>query len=170
VDKDAQGNDRPLYNPLSGAYDLKWKGKLSFYRTPTLVSIWATAPYFHNNSLGKYTGDPSVAGRMEAYSDAMEKMLWPEKRDGIKSIKVTTAETNLPDIFPGLQEHLKGFDDMDLKILQLPKGTPVNLIMNVNPKDFPKVLTAYLKGVLQGKPRREFKRSALTLAPVKRKL
>jgi hypothetical protein len=157
VDHDANGKAIPLYNPLSGKYDLNWKGSAAFYRTPTLVSIWATAPYFHNNSLGKYNGDPSVRGRMEAYEDGMEKLLWPEKRDGVKSIKTTTAETSLPDIFPGLQSHLKGFDDMELKLLQLPKGTPVNLLMSVNPKYMPQILGAYVKGVLGGKPRRQFK-------------
>ncbi len=157
VDKDANGKTRPLYNPLTQKYDVTWRGNAAFYRTPTLVSIWASAPYFHNNSLGKYTGDPSVKGRMDAYEDAMTKMLWPEKRDGVKSIKRTTAETSLPDIFPGLQSHLKGFDDMDLKILQLPAGTPVNLLLGINPSHAPRLMMAYVKGVLAGKPRREFK-------------
>jgi hypothetical protein len=156
VDHDPQGNPRPLYNPLSGKYDIHWKGHAAFYRTPTLVSIWATAPYFHNNSLGKYTGDPSVKGRMEAYEDAMEKLLWPEKRDGVKSIKRTTQVTSLPDVFAGLKSHLKGFDDMKLEILQLPAGTPVNLLMSVNPKYAPEILGAYVKGVLGGKPRRQY--------------
>ncbi len=146
-----------LYNPLTQSFDLKWKGHAAFYRTPTLVSIWATAPYFHNNALGKFTGDPSVEGRMDAYDDAMEKLLHSSKRDGVKSIKVTTAPTSLPDIFPGLQGHLKKFDDMDLKIFELPTGTPVNLLMSVNPTHFPSVLGAYVKGVLAGKARKHFK-------------
>jgi hypothetical protein len=29
-------------------------GGRGYYRTPTLVSMWATAPYFHNNALGDY--------------------------------------------------------------------------------------------------------------------
>ena len=157
TDRDKDGQPTPLYNPLSGKYDIRWQGNNAFYRTPTLVSIWATAPYFHNNALGIYNGDPSIKGRMEAYQDAMEKMLWPEKRDGIKSIKRTTAATSLPDIFPGLKTHLKGFDDMKLEILELPAGTPVNLVMNVNPRNAPVLLKAYLRGVLNGKPRRQFK-------------
>lgn len=157
VDHDLTGKETPLYNPLSGKYDLKWTGRPAFYRTPTLVSIWATAPFFHNNALGKYTGDPSVKGRIEAFNDAMEKMLWPERRLGIKSIKVTSEATNLPDIFAGLKAHLKKFDDMDLKILEFPAGTPVNLVMNVNPKHFPALFGAYISGVLKGQPRREFK-------------
>lgn len=146
-----------LYNPLTEKYDLNWKGFAAYYRTPTLVSIWASAPFFHNNALGTYTGDPSVKGRMDAYTDAMKKLLWPETRLGVKSIKTTNEVTSLPDIFPGLQGHLKKFDDMDLKIFELPKGTPVNLIMSVNPKHFAGVFGAYLKGVLAGKPRKEYK-------------
>lgn len=46
-DKDFKPID--LYNPLTGKYDLKFAGPKAYYRTPTLVSIWATAPYLHNN-------------------------------------------------------------------------------------------------------------------------
>lgn len=156
IDHDQNGKPVPLYNPLTGKYDIHFKGHAAFYRTPTLVSIWATAPYFHNNALGKYTGDPSVKGRMEAFEDAMQKMLWPAKRDGIRSIKVTTAPTSLPDIFPGLQSHLKGFDDMKLEILEFPAGTPVNLVMSVSPKHALSLFGAYIKGVLAGKARKQF--------------
>jgi mono/diheme cytochrome c family protein len=145
-----------LYNPLTKKYDLTWRGQQAYYRTPTLVSIWATAPFFHNNSLGLYNADPSIKGRLEAYTDAMTKMLWPEKRLGVKSIKVTDTETNLPDVFPGLGTRLKKFDNMDLRIMELPAGTPVNLLMSVNPKHFPALVAAYVKGVLGGKPQKQF--------------
>ncbi len=158
VDHDEKGVARPLYNPLTGKYDIHFKGHAAFYRTPTLVSVWTSAPFFHNNALGKFTGDPSVAGRMEAFNDAAEKLLWPEKRDGVKSIKRTSAVTSLPDIFAGLKPNLKDkFDEMDLKILELPAGTPVNLVMSFNFKYTPSVIWAYMKGVLAGKPRRQFK-------------
>ena len=29
-------------------------GGRGYYRTPTLVSLWATAPYLHNNAVGDY--------------------------------------------------------------------------------------------------------------------
>lgn len=157
VDHDAQGAAIPLYNPLTGKYDLKWTGHQAFYRTPTLVSIWATAPYLHNNSVGLFNGDPSVKGRMAAYQDGMEKLLWPERRRGLQSIKVTTDETSLPEIFQGLQSRLKRFNDMDMKIMTFPKGTPVNLLLNLNPKFGPELLEAYLKGVLKGEPRSHYK-------------
>ena len=60
-DQDQDGNfeSRHLYNPLTGKHDIKFTARKAYYRTPTLVSIWATAPYLHNNSVGKYNGDPS---------------------------------------------------------------------------------------------------------------
>ncbi len=157
VDHDVNGKAILLYNPLTQKYDIKWRGSQAFYRTPTLVSIWATAPFLHNNSLGLYNGDPSVKGRLQAYQDAMEKLLWPEKRLGIKSIKVTSSDTSLPEIFPALQSQLKLFNQLDLKLLMLPKGTPVNLLMNINPKYAPELIAAYMKGVLKGKEPTHFK-------------
>ena len=66
-----------------------------YYRTPSLVSMWATAPYLHNNALGTFVKDPSVAGRMIAFNDAVEKLLWPEKRLGVQSIIVTSTPSEL---------------------------------------------------------------------------
>jgi hypothetical protein len=158
-DRDADGKPIPLYNPLTGKHDIKFTAHKSFYRTPTLVSIWATAPYLHNNSVGIYTGDPSIAGRMAAYEDGMTKLLRPETRLGTKSILVTTEDSTLPDLFPMLKKLLPEFadlPDLDLDLLRVPKGTPINLLMNVHPKDIKAVLQAYVDGVLQGQPRTKF--------------
>lgn len=46
-----------------------------YYRPASLASLWATAPYFHNNALGHYTHDPSVNGRLVAFNDAIDKIL-----------------------------------------------------------------------------------------------
>jgi hypothetical protein len=88
-----------------------------YYRTPSLINVWATAPFFENNALGTFTGDPSVKGRMAAYQDAMEKLLWPEKRTGKKTIRVTGADSIL--------------QIRDIKI-RIPAGTPVDLLANIN--------------------------------------
>lgn len=95
-------------------------GGPGYYRTPTLISVWAKAPFMHNKSLGKYTGDPSVAGRLDAFNDAATKMLWPAKREGI--IK-RTADDSVLDL------QLLGFK------VNVPKGTPVNLFANLDPND-----------------------------------
>jgi len=94
-------------------------GGRGYYRTPTLISVWATAPLLHNNSLGEYNKDPSVEGRVAAYMDAMEKLMWPEKREGI--IHRTTQDSTLA---------------LPLGInVPVPKGTPINLLANLSIRD-----------------------------------
>jgi hypothetical protein len=70
------------FDPVSGAnkdYSPP-SGGTGYYRVPTLISTWATAPYFHNNALGQFNNDPSVRGRLLAYEDGLTKLLWPERR------------------------------------------------------------------------------------------
>jgi hypothetical protein len=142
---------------MTGKHDIKFAAPKAYYRTPTLVSIWATAPYLHNNSVGVYNGDPSVAG-IAAYEDGMGKLLWPERRLGVRSVKVTTEDSRLPDLFPLLKKldpELAGFE-FDAALLRVPKGTPINLLTNVHPKDVKSVLLAYINGILDGRPKSEF--------------
>lgn len=157
TDFDSQGKPIPLYNPLTGKNDIHFSGPSAFYRTPTLVAVWATAPFLHNNSVGDYLPDPSIKSRIDRYQDAMTKLLWPERRLGIKSIKTTGEDTSLPELFPEMVRTMKFLDGLTLKLLFLPKGTPVNLVMNLNPKHFPALIEAYIDGVLHGEPRSKFK-------------
>ncbi len=66
-------------------------GGVGFYRVPTLVSIWNTAPLLHNNSLGTFNRDPSLDGRLDAFDDAIRKLLWPERRLESSSYNDATA-------------------------------------------------------------------------------
>ena len=158
-DHDKDGKPIPLYNPVTGKYDITFRAKKLFYRTPTLVSIWATAPYLHNNSVGLYSGDPSLAARMAACEDGMTKLLSPERRLGVASMLVTTEDSKLPDFFGILRKEMPEFAELqglELDLVNIPKGTPVNLIMNLHVKDVKAVLQAYVDGVLQGEPRTKF--------------
>jgi hypothetical protein len=67
-------------------------GGPGFYRVPTLVSIWATAPFLHNNSLGLFNNDPSVNGRLDAFDDSIRKLLWPQRRLESSSYNDATPE------------------------------------------------------------------------------
>ncbi|WP_094411224.1 hypothetical protein [Rhodopirellula sp. MGV] len=67
-------------------------GGTGFYRVPSLMSIWATAPFLHNNSLGLFNNDPSVNGRLEAFDDGIRKLLWPERRLKSSSYNGATEE------------------------------------------------------------------------------
>jgi hypothetical protein len=55
-------------------------GGPGFYRPATLMSIWATAPFLHNNSLGLFNNDPSVRGRLAAFTNAIQMLLTEEDR------------------------------------------------------------------------------------------
>jgi hypothetical protein len=124
-----------VYNPIdgtSGKYSPPGGGP-GYLRVPSLVGIWATAPFFHNNALGKYTGDPSVPGRMEAFNDAIEKLLWPEKRLGKNSVYRTSEESYLKVYKDYVPWYLsKMIEDDYLTIGPIPKGTPVNLLANID--------------------------------------
>ena len=129
-------------DPITGeitSYAMPGGGR-GYVRVPSLVSIWASAPYLQNNSVGKFSGDPSVPGRMAAFQDGIEKMLWPEKRLGVGSIYRTTVESWLvlsksylpPALFAVLK--LNGLltpDGQAVRLGPIPRGTPVNLLANI---------------------------------------
>jgi hypothetical protein len=109
-------------------------------------------------SVGEYNGHPAIAGRMAAYEDGMSKLLWPERRPGLASIKVTIEDSKLRDLFPlpkTLDPELAAFE-FDPELLRVPKGTPINLITNVHPKDSKSILLAYVDGVLDGRLQSKF--------------
>ena len=108
-------------------------GGPGYYRVPSLIGIWATAPFLHNNALGNYTGDPSVAGRMKAFDDAAEKLLWPDKRLGLASIPRTTTESYIQIPASYLPAELQTLTDGGfLNIGPIPAGTPIDLIANAD--------------------------------------
>jgi hypothetical protein len=131
-----------VQSPLDGTprpYQMPGGGR-GYQRVPSLVSIWASAPYLHNNSVGTFTGDPSVAGRIIAFQDGIEKLLWPEKRLGMGSVYRTTetswlvvAKSYLPSaLFVILRRN--GWvtpDGQAMRLGPIPKGTPVNLLANL---------------------------------------
>lgn len=134
--------DIDVWNPISGQIEKETMpgGGPGYYRTASLISCWSSAPFLHNNALGKFTGDPSVAGRMEAFNDAATKLLWPEKRDGTNSIFRTSQECKLQiqaAVLPkllrdGLKLAGQIDDDGYFRIGTIPEGTPISLLANVD--------------------------------------
>ena len=88
--KSSEDSFTPRHKAPKGSPD--GGGGPGFYRPPSLVSIWATAPFLHNNSLGLFNSDPSVDGRLLAFDDAVRKMLWPAKRAESSSYNEATPE------------------------------------------------------------------------------
>jgi hypothetical protein len=96
----------PFFNPFKGEHGAADEyyprhvakgapasgGGPGFYRVPTLVSVWATAPFLHNNSLGLFNNDPSVNGRLDSFDDSIRKLLTPAKRLESSSYDGATPE------------------------------------------------------------------------------
>jgi cytochrome c5 len=132
-----------FFNPFDETHPIKFKPKEmdvapGYYRVPSLVNVWSSAPFLHNNMLGKFTGDPSLAGRIDAFNDAVEKLLWPEKRLNKDSIWRTQNDCSLhlrKEYLTGVLKPLQAFADRDgyIKTGMIPKGTPVNLVANIDP-------------------------------------
>lgn len=142
------------YDPLTGEpkqYVMPAGGR-GYTRPPSLISLWSTAPFLLNNSVGKFEESPSVEARMRSFQNSIEQLLWPERRDrdsvlGDKIPGVIDRTTQqsylrvgsgfLPDFLQGssgfLSRHLPSlFGDDGIEIGPLPKGTPVNLLANLN--------------------------------------
>jgi hypothetical protein len=146
-----------VWDPISKT-DSKWKvpspGR-GYYRPASLVAVWSSAPLLHNNALGKHVHGVSVDERMEAFNDAITKLLWPEKRAGAAgnkdgadgqstSLWLTTQESwvKLPESYIDsralrrlLRDHLEtdpATGERSFAFGPIPKGTPVNLLANTN--------------------------------------
>jgi hypothetical protein len=143
------------YHPVTGeshTYMMPAGGR-GYTRPPSLVSVWSSAPFLLNNSVGPFDPDPSVEGRMRAFQTSIEQMLWPEKRekDSVLGAKIpgmidrTTAQSYLrvsagylPDALQktlGIGQHLAPwlFGDSGIELGPMPKGTPVGLLASLNP-------------------------------------
>ncbi|MFI4922386.1 MAG: hypothetical protein ACHP6J_01570, partial [Burkholderiales bacterium] len=147
-----------VHNPYTGAplqYTMPAGGR-GYSRPPSLVSIWSTAPFFLNNSLGAFRWSGSVDDRMASFNDSIEKLLWPEKRDGNLEIvtdigkklrgqvDVTTTRSYLiisrgflPDFLQVLMNPLHRWlpwlvGDKGIKIGPIRGGMPVNMLANID--------------------------------------
>jgi len=153
-------------------------GGRGYIRPASLVSLWSTAPFLQNNTVGPFKYKPSVESRMESFKESIEQMLWPERRDrdaifgseqgpGVGFIDRLTVETYL-DIPNGyLPAFLRGFlgfgrrffpfvmsDNYSVRIGPFPKGFPVGLLTN----------TDVLGADLTGEEHRAHQRNLLRLA------
>lgn len=146
-----------FYNPIDASpfeYELPGGGR-GYTRVPSLTSLWSTAPFLLNNSVGKFNWEPSVESRMNAFNDAIEKMLWPEKRDKdpilgdkLPGFVYRTTATSYIKLAPGfLPDSLHKllswndwlarlfpwlFSEEGIRIGPIPKGTPVSLLTNID--------------------------------------
>jgi len=143
-------------DPFDGAtrrYQMPAGGR-GYTRPASLVSLWSTAPYLLNNTVGPFKSDPSVAERVREFDIAIHMLLWPEKREhdqvlgskGVGWIDRTSEHSwikvphgFLPGFVGALRRPINWFlpgamdDKGDLKIGPIPKGTPIALIGSLSP-------------------------------------
>ena len=58
-----------------------------YYRPASLIGLWATAPFLHNNTVGLFNNDPSVKGRLEAFDDGIRRVLTLGKTEEEAAVK-----------------------------------------------------------------------------------
>jgi hypothetical protein len=144
-------------------------GGRGYIRPASLVSVWSTAPYLLNNTLGDFYWSGSVADRMKSFDSGITQLLWPEKRKGDHTyltasgkplpgvIDVTSATSYLrvpkgylPDFLQPLVEPLSHADPHvfsagGIEIGPIPEGTPINLLSNIDLEQRGKTLKVLLK-------------------------
>jgi hypothetical protein len=145
-----------VYDPFTGApkpYRMPAGGR-GYTRPPSLVSLWSTAPFLLNNSVGPFNEDPSVDGRMKSFDASIHQMLWPETRDkdpvlgdkipGVIDRTTKRSWVRIPVGFqPGFLEPvraaLRHMDPSlvdaagDISLGPIPAGVPVDLLANLRP-------------------------------------
>ena len=143
-----------LSNPFTGdpvVYSMPAGGR-GYTRVPSLISIWSTAPFLLNNSVGPFNPDPSVAARMQSFQASIEQMLWPERRDhdpvlgqkvpGVIDRTDVKSYLAIPVGFvPAVLQPLQGTAHRwlpslvssggDIHLGPIPKGMPVGLLANL---------------------------------------
>jgi hypothetical protein len=151
-----------IYNPFSGQpqqYAMPAGGR-GYTRPASLVSVWSTAPFLLNNSVGPFNEEPSVQARMDSFQKSIEQMLWPEKRehDPVIGSKMPLGDNGLPlpskidrtsktsylrvagGYLPKSLQRLSGwlawllpnlFGSEEIQIGPIPQGTPVNLLASL---------------------------------------
>lgn len=122
--------------PLLGGKQLgsrKVEGGPGYLRNISLLSVWATAPFMHNNAIGEVTyladGAPdfTVKGRIEQFENSFaELMLSDDPKVSPSRPQKTLVTTEDMHITP--REDMQGYPKIKVKA-----GTPVATFASVNP-------------------------------------
>jgi hypothetical protein len=127
-------------------------GGRGYTRPASLISLWSTAPFLLNNSVGPFNPSPSVDARMQSFQASIEQMLLLRERDkdpmlaakglDIGVIDRTTQRCSIrvqPGYVPNLVEGFGDLlfpsifsDDGGVDLGPIPPGTPVGLLASLN--------------------------------------
>ena len=150
------------YQPFTGeprTYTMPAGGR-GYTRPPSLISVWSTAPFLLNNTMGRFEESPSVDARLRSFNDSIHKMLWPQDRDkdSLLGAKIPGIIDRVGDRLPGyesqpaylkvstgylpdfLQKTLSVkralfpslFSEDGIRLGPIPAGTPIGLLSNLN--------------------------------------
>ena len=143
-----------LSDPFTGenvAYPMPAGGR-GYTRVPSLISLWSTAPFLLNNSVGPFDINPSVEARMKVFEASIAQMLWPRTRQPdellgdkiLGTIDRTTQRSQVtipvgfvPEAMRPLQGSLHRWlpwlvkDGGDIVLGPIPQGVPVGLLANL---------------------------------------
>ncbi len=160
-----------VHHPVTGdptPYEMPAGGR-GYIRPPSLISLWSTAPFLLNNTLGDFYWSGSVEDRLKSFDSGIQQLLWPERREGDRSyvtasgrfvpgvIDRTTTRSYLsvpkgylPDFLQALVRPLSWvspwlFGEGGIEIGPIPEGTPINLIANMDLERKRDVLGVILK-------------------------
>ncbi len=141
-------------HPITGeerTYAMPGGGR-GFTRPASLISLWSTAPFLLNNTVGPFNPSPSVDARMQSFQASIEQMLLLRERDKDPVLAAKGLDVGLIDrtttrsairVAPGYVPSLvEGFgdllfpsifsDDGGIELGPIPPGTPVGLLASLN--------------------------------------
>jgi hypothetical protein len=143
-------------DPFNGqpvAYRMPGGGR-GYTRVPTLISLWSSAPFLLNNTVGPFNQSPAVSARLQSFDASIRQLLWPETRpydaelgataEGVIDRTSTRSYLFIPRSFlAGVPDLLAKQDRDALKLLvdgngdirlgPIPKGMPINLLASLQP-------------------------------------
>ena len=136
-----------VHHPITGEpyeYDMPAGGR-GYTRPASLVSLWSTAPFLLNNTIGNFYWTGTVEDRMKSFNDSIETLLWPEKRAGDRTYQ-TASGKEVPGVIDRTRQmsYLRVARGYVPKLFRpllakegivigpIPEGAPVNLLANID--------------------------------------
>ena len=133
------GSVKRVFNrmiPLLGGVEFgerKIEGGSGYYRNISLLSLWAIAPFMHNNAIGYIDDavalDYSVKGRIKQFEIAFEELMTSDN-PAVNPHRPQRITGTTEDMHVTPREDAQGFPPIPVK-----KGTPVANILSQNPHD-----------------------------------
>ncbi len=124
-------------------------GGMGYYRNISLLSVWAHAPFLHNNSVG-----PEICGRVATGSQVVKSAVEGRQLDPVKKFncdmyfdpsvmgRLLLFEKSMDELLTPSQSRRKKVSLIDVpikiqmglktQVLEIPAGVPLNLVANLD--------------------------------------